>query len=66
MISGSAHTSDTDDFAISAKIDEVIATLSASVASKEWASVKEFAIRLKYLQSIDLAAEAWPGQPFDH
>ncbi|KAF7791860.1 hypothetical protein EIP86_002884 [Pleurotus ostreatoroseus] len=48
------------------KIEELLPVLAAAVTSKDWTSVKEYAVRLKYLQGIDLAAEAWPNQPFDH
>ena len=49
-----------------AKIEELLPVLVAAVTLKDWTSVKEYAVRLKYLQGIDLAAEAWPNQPFDH
>jgi len=40
--------------------------LSGFVAAKAWDQVSEAATRLKYLQSIEQAARAWPNQPHDH
>ncbi|KAJ3552272.1 hypothetical protein NM688_g4236 [Phlebia brevispora] len=48
------------------KINDLLPRLSAAVADKDWGAVKEATIRLKYLQGIDQAAQAWPNQPFDH
>ena len=59
--------SDTFSNNISAeKIDALLPELSAAIAEKDWPTVKELAIKLKYLQGIDLAAHTWPARPFDH
>ncbi len=48
------------------KIAELLPTLSELVQSENWVAVKKAAIKLKYLQSIDKAAEGWPSQVHDH
>lgn len=48
------------------KIDSLLPELSAAVASKDWDSAKRTTIKLKYLQGINAAAEAWPNRVHDH
>ena len=50
----------------SAKIQEILPRISAAVAAEDWTSVKSDAVKLKYLQGIDSAAEAWPNRVHDH
>ncbi|GJE86120.1 co-chaperone Hsc20 [Phanerochaete sordida] len=48
------------------KIDEIIPELSAAVAAKDWDAAKNATVKLKYLQGINAAAEAWPNTAHDH
>jgi molecular chaperone HscB len=48
------------------KINELLPELSVAVAAKDWVAVRSAAVKLKYLQGIDHAAEAWPNQVSDH
>ncbi|EKM61045.1 uncharacterized protein PHACADRAFT_51528, partial [Phanerochaete carnosa HHB-10118-sp] len=41
------------------KIDELVPELSAAVIVKDWGTVKNATVKLKYLQGIGAAAEAW-------
>jgi DnaJ-domain-containing protein 1 len=44
----------------------VIDQISTYVEGCNWDAVKSHAIKLKYMQSIDAAAEAWPNTVHDH
>ncbi|TCD71528.1 hypothetical protein EIP91_008909 [Steccherinum ochraceum] len=48
------------------KFDEAQRELSGLIASKAWNDAAAAATRLKYLQSIEHAARAWPERLFDH
>ena len=48
------------------KINEIIPELSAAVKEEDWDAVKRATIKLKYLQGISAAAEAWPNRVHDH
>lgn len=42
------------------KLAGAIQEITDLVAQKDWPAVKAAAIKLKYLQGIEKAAEAWP------
>lgn len=44
----------------------VIDRISTFVEGGNWDEVKSHAIKLKYMQGIDAAAEAWPNTVHDH
>ncbi|KAI0348061.1 Co-chaperone Hsc20 [Trametopsis cervina] len=48
------------------RIKEVIEQIETLVESENWEVAKTHAIKLKYLQGIDAAAEAWPNSSHDH
>lgn len=48
------------------RIEELLPELSDGIARKDWDSVKSNTIKLKYLQGIDAAADAWPSSLHDH
>ncbi|KAI0689608.1 Co-chaperone Hsc20 [Cytidiella melzeri] len=47
-------------------IRNTIEKISTFVESGNWEAVKKHAIELKYMQTIDAAAEAWPNTVHDH
>lgn len=49
-----------------AKIDELLPEISDAISSKDWDAAKNATIKLKYLQGIHAAAEAWPDRVHDH
>lgn len=48
------------------KIDELLAQIESLVEHEDWPNLKTAAIKLKYLQGIADAAQAWPDRVFDH
>ena len=48
------------------KIDELLAQIESLVDHEDWPNLKTAAIKLKYLQGIADAAQAWPDRVFDH
>ena len=48
------------------KIDQLLPELSSAIAAKDWDTVKSKTVKLKYLQGINAAAEAWPNRVHDH
>lgn len=48
------------------KINQLIPELSAAVAAKDWDTAKNATVKLKYLQGIGAAADAWPASVHDH
>ena len=48
------------------KIEMLLPKLSSAVQAKDWEAAKRETIKLKYLQGIDAAAEAWPNRVHDH
>lgn len=54
------------EIVLAEKVNLLIPELSAAVAAKDWDTVKNATVKLKYLQSISAAAEAWPSRVHDH
>ncbi|EPQ60644.1 Co-chaperone Hsc20 [Gloeophyllum trabeum ATCC 11539] len=48
------------------KIKELVGEIEQLVGVEDWEEVKKAAVRLKYLQGIHDAAQAWPNSHFDH
>ena len=48
------------------KIDVLLPKLSSAFQEKDWETAKRETIKLRYLQSIDAAADAWPNRLHDH
>jgi molecular chaperone HscB len=51
---------------VSAKMDELLGQIENFVEEEDWINLKTAAIKLKYLQGIADAADAWPNRVFDH
>ncbi|KAI8995636.1 Co-chaperone Hsc20 [Trametes punicea] len=49
-----------------AKVRETIKEIEQLVAEKNWPALRTAAIKLRYLQGIDSAANAWPAIVHDH
>ncbi|OBZ80008.1 Iron-sulfur cluster co-chaperone protein HscB, mitochondrial [Grifola frondosa] len=48
------------------KLQDTIQEIEHLVAVKDWPAVRAAAVKLKYLQGVDSAAEAWPNRSNDH